>query len=183
MRLATGSTDATAQQSWVFESAYGQAKVRERLGVPEGTNIGAWERGFPALVVGSFRDLRGAWPRLAHRVPIKRLHIYEATAAEVAEFTTWPALVGLRELVLNAQWMSPAQDVLSAVAGCAALRGLESLIAVYALLTDATVTAVLNSPHLAGLKSLQLSTTYGAPPLKADVADRLRARFGADVLV
>jgi uncharacterized protein (TIGR02996 family) len=41
--LAHGAIDAaTTQQSRLFESGYGQTKMDERLGIPQGIQVGAW---------------------------------------------------------------------------------------------------------------------------------------------
>jgi uncharacterized protein (TIGR02996 family) len=182
--LARGATDAAyAQQSKVFESGYGLAKVRERLGLPTGLTVTEWERGFPTMVMGSFLGLRPDWRRLAFRVPIRKFHVYDVSVASTSDLVTWPALSVLRELTFGSAWEAPQPgDVLSILAGCAAFRGLELLAVAYALLTDAGVTAILDSPHLAGLKTLTLHPGYNAEPLSPKVEERLRERFGPDAL-
>ena len=181
--LARGATDAAyAQQSKVFESGYGLAKVRERLGLPTGLNVTEWERGFPTMVMGSFLRLRPDWPRLAFRVPIRKLHVYAVSEANTSDLVTWPALSVLRELTFSVWEAAQSGNVLSILAGCAAFRGLELLAVTYALLTDAGVTALLDSPHLAGLKTLTLHPCYNAVPLSPKVDERLRERFGPDVI-
>jgi hypothetical protein len=62
------------------------------------------------------------------------------------------------------------------------LSGLEALTVRDVLITGAGVTAVLDSPHLAGLKTLALRPGYDAEPLSLDAAGRLRERFGPDVI-
>src|SRR5579871_2802544 len=60
---ARGETDSVlAQRSRVFESSYGQGKLRERLGIPEQANLGEWERGFPTHWGGSFTATQDYWP-------------------------------------------------------------------------------------------------------------------------
>jgi uncharacterized protein (TIGR02996 family) len=181
---ARGAADAaTAQQSRVFGSAYGQAKVRERLGIPAGLNVAGWERGFPTTVVEPFVTLYEVWPRLAFRVPIRNLHVYEASEAGAAEFVTWPGLSILRELTFDVVWAVPRPgDVIATLAGCVALSGLRTLAVAYARLTDEAVTAILDSPHLAGLETLTLQPEYNAGRISPELVGRLRARFGPDVL-
>ena len=171
---------ALAQQSRVFESGYGRTRLNERLGVPEGL-VGRWERGFPVHAAGHFRWLRDAWPRLAFRVPVRKLHVYEVSAAGAAELVTWPALSVLSELELWVAWESPQPcDVLPLLVGCAGLNGLVALAVSGAFIDDAGVTALLDSPHFARLKSCTLRYACAPGAISLRVHDRIRSRFGPD---
>ncbi|AMV28164.1 hypothetical protein VT84_27405 [Gemmata sp. SH-PL17] len=186
--LANGSTDtAGAPQSRVFESAYGLEKLRERLGI-ECAGADQWERGFPTRLVGNFSAVAGVWARLADRVPCRVLHLSSVSDRAVAEFVTWPALDRLTELDL-ALWYDPVErgtfgeGALRCVAECPALRGLKSLFMGPLRLTNTGAAAILNSPHLLRLQHLQLRRTYDSPNLTWYTETRLRAGFGADVVV
>jgi uncharacterized protein (TIGR02996 family) len=169
-----------AQQPLVFESGYGQEKVRERLGLPVGL-VGTWERGFPTSAAGHFRELREVWPRLAFRVPIRKLSIFEVSKEGAAEFVTWPALSLLNELDFSAVWeVQEPPDVIPALADCADLRGLKVLKLWYGAINDAAVMVLLDSPHLAGLGALRLDVDSGTPALSRAMKDRLVARFGKE---
>jgi uncharacterized protein (TIGR02996 family) len=180
--LARGSTDEALRfQTCVFDSSYGQEKLRERLSLPPEV-VDGWERGFPSSAAGHFQSVRAAWPRLAFRVPIRKLSVYEAVEADVAEFVTWSALSMLAELEFAASWrVSPTADVLSLFAGCAELRGLKSLTVRYAIFSESTVTTLLDSPHLAGLTTLRLDLEPETHTLSQPLKGRLVARFGAEV--
>ncbi|VTR93021.1 unnamed protein product [Gemmata massiliana] len=184
--LASGSTDtAGVLQSRVFESAYGLEKLRERLGI-DCVGADQWERGFPTQLVGDFPAMASVWERLADRVPCRVLHLSSMSDAAVAEFVTWPALDRLTELDLGA-WYSPVgtfgEVALRCVAECPALRGLRSLFMGPLNLTNAGAAAILNSPHLFRLQHLQLRRTHDSPNLTWYTETRLRAGFGADVVV
>jgi uncharacterized protein (TIGR02996 family) len=170
-----------ARQPLVFESGYGQEKVRERLGVPVGL-VGGWERGFPAALAADFRTLREAWPRVAFRVPVRALHVHGVSEADAAAFVTWPGLSVLSELEVVASWESRTRpNVMPALAGCEGLRGLRVLKLWGAVLNDDAVTAILDSPHLAGLAALRLDADRSTWALSRAVKDRLAARFGEEV--
>jgi uncharacterized protein (TIGR02996 family) len=184
--LARGATDeALAFQTCVFDSRFGQEKLRERLDLPPELDsppgIGSWERGFPSQAHGIFSQLRDVWPGLAFRIPIRKLYIHELTGADVGEFVTWPALTVVRELACTGVWNAPRVDVIRTLAGCAALRDLKTLHLHNVLTTDATVTALLTSPHLAGLEKLRIGYEGSLSALSDAVRSRLVARFGTDV--
>ena len=179
--LARGATDvAIAQSSKVFDSNYGREKLYERLGLPE--YVSQWERGFPVHATAPFHQLSEAWPRLAFRVPIRWLHVYEVSEEHAAEFVAWPALSVLIELELGAVWEAvPTPEIISFLANCAALRGLKSLILRDALVNEATATVLLDSPHLVGLEALHLSIESTTDALSLALKSRLVARFGSEV--
>jgi uncharacterized protein (TIGR02996 family) len=179
--LARGATDEALRfQTCVFESSYGQMKLRERLDLRD--QVGGWERGFPSGVSGSFDDVRDLWPQLAFCVPIRMLNIDQMTEDDSAEFVTWPALTVLRELVCSGVWDAPQSDVISTLAGCSELRNLKTLRLYNVLTNDATVTALLTSPHLAGLEVLQFGYEQSTRALSEAVKNRLTAQFGNEVL-
>src|SRR4051794_34673610 len=63
--LARGASDeALGFQTCVFDSKFGQDKLRERLELPAGVG-GSWERGFPSEVSATFHELSDLWPGLA----------------------------------------------------------------------------------------------------------------------
>lgn len=182
--LARGSTDESlAFQTCVFDSRFGQEKLRERLELPElihGT-VSGWERGFPSEVAGIFPELRDLWPGLAFRLPIRKLYVHELAEGDAAGLVTWPALTVLRELACTGEWNAPRVDVISALAGCAALRNLKTLHLHNVLADDATVTALLTSPHFAGVEKLKIGYEGSLSALSDAVRERLLARFGTDV--
>jgi uncharacterized protein (TIGR02996 family) len=182
--LARGATDESLLfQTCLFDSNFGQRKLRERLEMSSELVTG-WERGFPSEASGYFQELCDVWPGLAFRIPIRKLHVYEVTADAAAEFVTWPALAGLRELVFGAAWeLQEPSDVIPLLVACADLKGLVTLEVHGARLTDSNVTAVLDSPHLAGLKTCNLRYGYGADSLSPTVRDRFHARFGPDAFI
>jgi uncharacterized protein (TIGR02996 family) len=181
--LARGATDdAIRFQTCVFESPFGQRKLLERLGF-NSELLTCWDRGFPTEATGLFREINHAWPRLAFRIPLRRLQVYDADAADAVEFATWPGLSVLRELVFGVLWERPAPaDVLPALATCAELKGLVTLEVQGGLLSDSGVSAILDSPHLAGLKTCALNYGLRANPFSQQVRDRFQARFGPDLL-
>lgn len=87
----------------------------------------------------------------------------------------------LRELACTGVWDAPRVDVIGALAGCAALRGLKTLHLHDVLIDDVTVSALLASPHLAGLEKLRVGYEGSLNALSDAVRERLVARFGADV--
>jgi uncharacterized protein (TIGR02996 family) len=180
--LARGATDEALRfQTCVFDSGYGQEKLRERLDLPSEV-VDGWERGFPSTAAGHFQSVRRAWPRLAFRIPIRKLSVYEAVEGEEAQFVAWPALEVLSELEFAASWrVSPTADALSSLANCESLRGLKSLTVRYAIFSESTVTTLLDSPHLAGLTTLRLDIESETHGLSQALKDRLVARFGAEV--
>ena len=186
--LASGLIDAAgAQQSRIFGSAYGLEKLRERLDIQ---SVGAdqWERGFPTRLVGNFPSVASAWARLADRVPCRVLHLNSMSDSAVAEFVTWPALERLTELDLGSwydpvEWGSFGEAALRYVAECPALGKLTSLFMGPLNLTNTGAAAILNSPHLLRLQHLQLRRTHDSPNLTWYTETRLRAGFGADVVI
>lgn len=72
-------------------------------------------------------------------------------------------------------------NVLPALAAREALRGLKLLKLRYAHYSDASVTALLASSHLAGLDAIRLDVDSGTPALARAVKGRLIARFGEEV--
>lgn len=185
--LARGATDeALRLQTCVFDSPYGQEKLHERLGLSpklfRSLTVYGWERGFPCSFTGRFRDVRSAWPRLAFRIPIRALAVYDAKEKDAGQFVTWPALLVLRELEFCAAWNQAGRaDFLPTLAGCAELRGLRSLTLRYALFSENTVSALLDSPHLAGLTTLRIDIERSTNALSSALKDRLVARFGEEV--
>ncbi len=179
---ARGATDEMlAFQTCVFDSRFGQEKLGERLDLPE-TVVDAWERGFPSEAAGHFRNVHATWSRLAFRIPIRKLRIFEANEADAADFVTWPALSTLTELEFCGAWeMRTPPDVLPALANCESLRNLKSLTLRYALFSEATVTALLNAPHLTGLTVLRLDIDRATHALSWALKGRLVARFGEEV--
>lgn len=167
----------------LFDSAYGKRLFFKRIGADADTfDWERWDRGFPTTAHGTFADLRTAWPRVAHRVPVRRVLAFEMSEAAVAEFVAWPGLNPVRELEIVAAWGQRAGlDLLPPLAGCASFGGLRSLTVREADVSDESVLAVLDSPHLARLKHLQLYY-YGPWPLSRPVAARLRARFGPNAI-
>jgi uncharacterized protein (TIGR02996 family) len=179
--LARGETDEALKfQTCVFDSRYGQEKLRERLELPQW--VGGWERGFPSDASGPFHELSSAWPGLAFRIPIRTLRVYDTSEADAAEFVTWPALSVLSELDFGATWETPIRaDVIPALASCESLRGLKVLALRYVIFSEASVTALLDSPHLAGLTALRLDIPQATPVLSQTLRNRLVTRFGETV--
>lgn len=186
-RARGDTTAALAQQSRIFESWYGLEKLHERLGLPAGVAQEVardWDRGFPSGIYAPFRPLRELWHQVAFRLPIRKLHVFEVSESGAAEFVTWPALSVLQHLTFVPVWEVPQPvDVLPVLAGCADLRHLESLKAQYALINDASASAILDSPYLAGLKTCELRYGYDPNVLSPEVRDRFRARFGQDSII
>jgi uncharacterized protein (TIGR02996 family) len=179
--MARGIRGLRPASALIFDFAYGREKLRQRLSLPAAVTNN-WHRGFPTTAVGSFRELCEAWPQVAFRAPIQDLHINEANEAGAAEFVTWPALSVLRKLEFNTTWESAIPpNVLPALADCAALRGLKALVLRHALFFEATVEALLDSPHLAGLDKLRLGIDQHTPVLSRTLKDRLITRFGQKV--
>jgi uncharacterized protein (TIGR02996 family) len=181
---ARGNAEASlAQRSNLFASSYGLAKLHEHLGLRPDV-VGDWERGFPTSAGAPFVTLRKLWPGLAYRFPIRKLSAREVWNESLAEFLAWPALPLLRELGFSAQYARPRPaHVLPLLTGCAALKGLVTLRVNGARITDAAVTALLDSPHLAGLKTCELRYGYDTGELSPAVRDRFRARFGPDAVI
>lgn len=182
--LARGETDVViAQQSRVFESSYGRNKLHKRLGVQD-CHLGQWERGFPTYATGNFGELRDQWPRLAFRLPIRILCVYEASEANAAELATWPALSLLKELEFSVERKVPLPaDVLPILADCAEFQNLKTL-KVWSIVSEAGVTALLDSPYLEELAALQLAATMTSiAALSQALQDRVFARFGQGVFV
>jgi hypothetical protein len=73
--------------------------------------------------------------------------------------------------------------VLPRLAGCAGLKSLTTLRVNGARITDATVAALLDSPHLAALKVCELRYGYDPSELSPAARDRFRARFGPDAVI
>ncbi len=165
----------------LFRSYYGRYWLFDRIGCDVfGWND--WDRGFPATATRPVVRLRAAWPRIAHRIPVRRIEAYELTDAGVADFVTWPGLHTVRELQISGYWQLPVSpDALALLAGCEALRGLVELDARYVELNDRTVLALLDSPHLTNLKRARLELTRGTPSVSAAVKARLEALFGPEV--
>lgn len=179
--LARGATDeALAFQACVFDAPYGRARLSERLELPEGV-LDRWERGFPVGVSAPFDQLRDVWPGLASRVPIREFSASPMTADDVAEFVTWPGLTALRKLACGGTWSGPQVDLISPLAHCAGLRGLKVLDVHNTRADDGALTAVLDSPHLAGLQGFHISQEGSGHSLSDAVRDRMYARFGEDV--
>lgn len=180
--VARGTTDgATLRRARVLDTPFARDKVRERLGVPPSLYVAKWECGFPAAVVDDWLAVAGAWPRLADRVPVRKLHISELSAAHAAEFVTWPGLSCLRDLGF-ALPTDDAGPVLPVLAGCASLAGLERLRVSDSPLTEADAVAVLDSPHLAGLRFDLFDFRWEPDTLPPELATRLVARFGPGVI-
>lgn len=163
----------------MFDSRFGQKKLRQRLGIRSAQVMG-WDRGFPSEVMGAFDEVRDVWPQLAGHVPIRKLHVYDATEEGAAEFVAWPGLPGLRELMFGVAWESA--DVYPLLAACAGLKGLVALEVQGGVLSDSGVVAILDSPHLAGLKTCSLHYGLRANALSQQARDRFEARFGQDLL-
>ena len=179
--LARGATDEALRfQACVFDSPYGLEKLHERLELAAWAGNG-WERGFPSDAAGSFSQLRDEWPGVAFRIPVRKLFVHEMTGADADELVTWPALTVLRELSCTGAWNAPRIDAVQALAGCADLRNLKALRLYYVRTDDAAVTALLDSPHLAGLEVFQIGSEGDATALSGAVRDRLTARFGENV--
>ncbi len=143
-----------------------------------------WVRGFPLSVSGSADLVRGAWPRLAARVPFEKLEVTLATDADVEDLVARPGLDRVRDLFLRTDHMNQAplgDRAFLALAGCPALRGLRALAIEYAQATDVGVAAVLASPHLANLTTFSAITRQGRISrnmVSADLRLRLDRRFG-----
>lgn len=179
--LARGDTDEALRfQACVFESRYGLERLAERLELPAEVGDG-WERGFPFRAAGPYSYLCDVWPGLADRIPIRTLVVHELTESETEELVTWPALLRLRELDCAGVWDSPRADLVPILAGSPNLRNLKVLRVYDALLNDANVSALLTSPHLADLETLQLGYEGATSPLSNDGRQRLTARFGYHV--
>jgi uncharacterized protein (TIGR02996 family) len=181
---ARGDAEAAlAQGSKLFESPYGLAKLYEHLGLRPDV-VGDWERGFPTSAGAPFVTLRKLWPGLAYRFPIRKLSAREVWNDSLAEFLAWPALSLLRELGFSAQYTRPRPaHVIPLLAGCPALKGLVTLRVLGAGITDDAVTAILDSPHLAGLKTCELRRGYDPNELSQAVRDRFRQRFEPDAVI
>ncbi len=157
---------------WFARLGFGDTKVTCR----------EWVRGFPVSVSGEARALRAVWPNLAVRVPFEKLKVTNVTDADIEDLVTRPALERVRELSLESEYY---RDVLGdrailALAGCAALRALRELTACYAVLSDVAAEAVLDSPHLANLRSFSTRVGYrhcDTIALSADVRERFEQRF------
>ncbi|MBM3979012.1 MAG: TIGR02996 domain-containing protein [Planctomycetes bacterium] len=179
--LARGADDDTLRfQTCLFDSRSGLERLAARLELPAEVGDG-WERGFPYRAAASFDQLRGVWPALAQRLPIRTLAVHELTEIETEELVTWPALRRLRELDCAGVWDSPRADLVPILAGSPNLRNLKVLRVYDALLNDANVSALLASPHLAGLEKLQLGYEGATSTLSDDGRQRLTARFGDNV--
>jgi uncharacterized protein (TIGR02996 family) len=165
----------------LFNSPYGLRLFFERAGV-EVLGWEDWERGFPATAHGTFDVLSAAWPKIAHRFPIRRIHLYDLSDSDLATFVRWPGLHAVRELRVTGRWQIPVPpDALALLAESAALRGLEALDARYVEVNDRTVRALLDSPNLPNLKRARLELYRHSPTVSGQLKDRLEARFGADV--
>lgn len=179
---AQGLTDHPLKgRPLMFHSYYGRYWLFDRIGCDVfGWND--WDRGFPATATRPFVQLSAAWPKVAHRVPVRRIEVYDVTDSNVAEFVTWPGLRTLRELQISGYWRIPvAPDALALLAGCEALRGLLELDARHIVLNDRALRALLDSPHLMNLKRARLDLYRDSPAVSAAVKARLEARFGPDV--
>jgi uncharacterized protein (TIGR02996 family) len=184
--LAQGATDEALQfQTCVFDSPFGQEKLRERLMSPsdseQNLRVSGWERGFPCDLMGIFSEIRDVWPGLAFRIPIRKLYSHQMTATDAAEFITWPALTTLRELSCTGPWHGAQGNLIPLVASCAGLRNLKTLHLYNVIFTDSTLAALLTSPHLAGLQELRLGYEGSATTVSDAVRSQLTARFGEDV--
>jgi hypothetical protein len=182
VRIACGEIDAAlALDARVFEASYAESKLRKRLGLPQRL-VGDWERGFPAAAKAPFEKLRDVWSRLAFRVPIRKLHVYEVSESDATEFVTWPALSLLQELEFDALWhIQIHPNVIPILASCDALSGLKVLKLRYAHINVTSVMALLDSPHLATLDVLRLGIDRATLALSNAVKRRLAARFGREV--
>jgi uncharacterized protein (TIGR02996 family) len=158
----------------------------DRLGVAaDGLTWGVWERGFPELLSGTFPRVRDTWPRIAGRVPVRILMIGGVDTAAAEELCGWSGLRRVARLLLYSGIPTPGGRTINdpglhALARCGALAGLVALEVGFLAATDAAVTALLDSPHLAGLESLRLSCQAGVRPLSPQITARLTARFGSN---
>jgi uncharacterized protein (TIGR02996 family) len=179
---AQGLTDHPLKgRATLFDSGYGIRLFFERIGC-DVFGWTHWERGFPATAARPFSELRAAWPKIAHRFPIRRIEVYDLTDSDVAEFVTWPGLHTVRTLHVTGFWQIPVSpDALTLIAACEALRGLAELDARYVEVNDRTVLALLDSPHLTNLKRARLELYRDSPSVSTAVKERLEARFGPDV--
>jgi uncharacterized protein (TIGR02996 family) len=165
----------------LFNSPYGLRLFFERAGV-EVLGWEDWERGFPATAHGTFDALSAAWPKIAHRFPIRHIRMYDLSDSDLALFVRWPGLHPVRELRVTGRWQIPvAPDALAPLTECETLRGLETLDARYVELNDRTVLALLDSPNLANLKRARLELYRDSPSVSEPLKARLEARFGPDV--
>ena len=178
--LARGINDpAHLRQAEGFLSRYAQKQVRARLGITSYVTADACERGFPTTIGGYWINVSSVWPRIAYRVPIKRLNVFDAQDAAVVELLTLPGLSALRELHLQTDARAAlSESTLLLLAACAALSGLEALTLGFATIGDTAANAILESPYLTNLRQLQLFRMSNSPPLSRKLADRAKARFG-----
>lgn len=179
---AQGLTDHPLKgRPLLLNSAYGKRLFFERVGCAV-FDRERWDRGFPASATRTISQLRAEWPKVAHRFPLRRIDVYEATDWDLTDFVRWPGLHTVRELHVTGFWHIPVPpDALTLLAACEALRGLLELDARYVEVNDRTVLALLDSPHLTNLKRARLELYRDSPSVSAAVKARLEARFGPDV--
>ncbi|MDY3555037.1 hypothetical protein R5W24_004170 [Gemmata sp. JC717] len=177
-----------APEPRLLNSQSGVDSVARRLGLPPGIDTGRWERGFPEAVFGSFDAVRAAWPGLIGRVPFRDLRVVESSDDTVADFVTWRGIDRLTALDLRSwrRGLSAApfgEPALLTVAGCAALSGLTSLKMGYLHLTNSGAAAVMDSPHLKRLRTLQLRRADDTPNLTWHTRTRLTTTFGSNTVL
>jgi uncharacterized protein (TIGR02996 family) len=189
IRLASGASDATGelfQRVRMFQSAYWKNLILTRLGLCSvGISFDTWERGFPTYLAGDHPTVREIWPRVAYRVPTRRLRLGGSDDDAVEDLVTWPELrrvVSLELITWDDRYRRARRigdRALIALSGCPAFAALEVLTMEYIAITDAGADALVSSPHLEKLQDLRMRRSHSDPQPSEEAQLRLRARFGA----
>lgn len=181
VRCGSGGTDFEfPAPPDLSEPSHGSKKLKERLGIPPELHVNGWERGFPTLLGGHFTSIAQEWPRIAILAPWRTLRLSWTDDNSTASFVMWPWIARLKSLeFLNGDH---TEATLLILARCAALRGLENLTVVNIYFTDEGTRTLLDSQHLTNLRQLRLYRRWDCPDPSPPILERLRTRFGRDVL-
>jgi uncharacterized protein (TIGR02996 family) len=152
-----------------------------------------WKRGFPEGFQGNFEHVRPHWNKLFAHNPFTAVYLSEVTNNAVSGLASWRELARVRHLSLHAVGLEPRRSAVFddraaiQLAKCPFLSGLVSLGFTGYTVGDRGMLALLESPHLAGLRkfyfiySREHLCARNAPRLSSEVSELLIDRFGSSV--